>query len=281
MIDIYRRECESVVIKALSQLSLPKNMCQRTCIELAHHTGFKGYEPVFKLGSNADHQEINEIKRISNSYNITLTSVATELHWRYSLSSLDNKIRQKAVDIGKAQIDYCKYLNTSISLLVPGHYMADMDYTDSFERLRDSIYQLLEYTKPLNVVLGIENVINGFFTSAMELQEFVDSFHSDFIGVYFDIGNAGYYNYPHLWARTLGSRIKSVHIKDYNTKVGNINGFCALLTGNIEFVKVLQVLSDNGYTGSVTGEVPCNDGYPDLLPRFTSMAMDEIFAKLQ
>ena len=143
------------MIKSISQLSLPLRLSQKECIELVYKTGFEGYEPVFKLKFLKDKDEINEIKKRAEDKNIRITSVATELNWRYSLSSEDKSIRKKGIDIGKAEIDFCKQLGASISLIIPGTYMGKESYYDGLERLKDSIYQLLEYGSAVDVTIGI------------------------------------------------------------------------------------------------------------------------------
>ena len=74
---------------------------------------------------------------------------------------------------------------------------------------------MLPIAEDLNVDLCMENVWNGFFYSPIELRDFVDSFDSDKLGIYLDIGNLiGYQQYPPHWVELLNSRIKRVQIKD-------------------------------------------------------------------
>ena len=71
-----------------------------------------------------------------------------------------------------------------------------------------------------------ENVWNGMFYSPLECADFVDSFQSERLGVYLDVGNLlGYQQYPPHWIELLGKRIKRIHIKDYQESFGFIGSY--------------------------------------------------------
>src|SRR2546427_703593 len=76
------------------------------------------------------------------------------------------------------------------------------------------------------VAIGVENVWNKFLLSPLEFARFLDEIGSPYIGAYFDAGNVLVYGFPDQWIRILGSRIKKVHVKDFQTNIGNITGFC-------------------------------------------------------
>jgi hexulose-6-phosphate isomerase len=63
----------------------------------------------------------------------------------------------------------------------------------------------------------------------LEFRDFVDKFNSEYVEAYFDVGNVLLTGYPEHWIRILNKRIKKVHIKDFRTSVGNVNGFVDLL----------------------------------------------------
>jgi hexulose-6-phosphate isomerase len=106
------------------------------------------------------------------------------------------------------------------------------------------------------------------------MRVFIDSFSSQMIGAYFDVGNVLLTGYPDHWIRILGERIKRVHVKDFKLSVGTAEGFVDLLEGDVNFEEVKKALADVGYDGYVTAELlPFEPGRPEK----TAEAMRKIF----
>ena len=136
---------------------------------------------------------------------------------------------------------------------------------------------MLPIAEDLNVDLCMENVWNGFFYSPIELRDFVDSFDSDRLGIYLDIGNLiGYQQYPPHWVELLNSRIKEFKLKIFRK----------ILTGQVVLVFVTLVqemfhgkrhiaaLNSIQYKSTIIAEMlPWDE---TILSR-TSVAMDQIF----
>jgi len=81
-------------------------------------------------------------------------------------------------------------------------------YDKAVERAREAVTQLLDTADKVGVDLCVENVWNGLFYSPLELIDFVDSFQSDRLGIYFDVGNVwGYHQGPVHWIQLLGKRV--------------------------------------------------------------------------
>jgi hexulose-6-phosphate isomerase len=58
-------------------------------------------------------------------------------------------------------------------------------------------------------------VWNNFLLSPLEFNAYVDGFRSPWVGAYFDVGNVVPFGWPKTGFRTLGQRIKKVHLKDF------------------------------------------------------------------
>ena len=115
---------------------------------------------------------------------------------------------------------------------------------------------------------------NKFLLSPLEMRDFIDSFNSDFVGSYFDVGNVLLTGYPEQWIRILGKRMKRVHIKDFKKSTGTVEGFVDLLEGDVDFDGVKKALADISYDGYVTAEMlPYQPGRPEK----TAAAMKKIF----
>ena len=97
------------------------------------------------------------------------------------------------------------------------------------------------------------------------MNAYVDSFKSKYVQAYFDVGNIVFYAYPQDWIRTLGPRIKKVHLKDFKLErsKGTFN-FVHLGEGDIDWPEVRKALHDIGYNGYVTTEIQRRrQGVPD------------------
>ncbi len=128
----------------------------------------------------------------------------------------------------------------------------------------------------MNVDLCLENVWNGFLCSPLELRDFIDSFESGRLGVYFDVGNAlRYHQYPPHWIALLDHRIKRIHVKDYRESF-DWNGaysFCDLGEGDVPWQETMAALVAAGYEKTIVAEMlPYREG---LLAK-TSEALDRI-----
>jgi hexulose-6-phosphate isomerase len=128
----------------------------------------------------------------------------------------------------------------------------------------------------MGVELCIENVWNGLLPSPLELAAFVDSFKSEKVGIYFDVGNGlNYHQHPPHWIEILGKRIKRVHFKDFKTSVGNMSGFCDLMEGDVPWQDTINALKAVGYNKTVVAEmIPSNN---EILAK-ASKAMDKLLA---
>ena len=114
------------------------------------------------------------------------------------------------------------------------------------------------------------------------MKFFIDQFNTPHVGSYFDVGNVLATGYPEHWISILGERIKRVHFKDYRKAVGTVDGFCDLLSGDVNWPAVMASLKDISYNGWIAAEmippVPFYKYAPETLIDNTSRAMDKIFA---
>ena len=160
---------------------------------------------------------------------------------------MTESIRETINKTSSGCIKSCKYLDCKALLFVPGVVKSPISpeivrYDRALDRLREAINQMLPIAEDLNVDLCMENVWNGFFYSPIELRDFVDSFDSDRLGVYLDIGNLiGYQQYPPHWVELLNSRIKRVQIKDFQENfdwTGSFS-FCDIGAGDVPWKETI------------------------------------------
>lgn len=218
---------------------------------------------------------------------VRISSVACGLFWGKSLTATDPAIRAEAMDIAKKLIDVAAWLDAGAVLIIPGavdvffDLTAEVvDYSHVYDLATQAITELLPQAESAKIALGVENVWNKFLVGPLELKTFIDQFDSEWVGSYFDVGNAMLTGYPEQWIQMLGKRIKRVHFKDFRRNVGTIDGFVDLLSGDVDWPEVMKALREVGYDGFLTAEmIPTYRHYPEVLISNTSRAMDAILGR--
>lgn len=225
--------------------------------------------------------QCKDIVAAAKKIRIEISSIASGESWGSSPSANDPAARKKIIDFTAKALQVTKWLGTDAYLFVPGavdvFFMPDAEvipYDVCYKRAAAAVKQLVPAAKKTSVSLCIENVWNKFLLSPLEMRDFIDSFGSNKVGAYFDVGNVLLTGYPDQWIRILGKRIKRVHVKDFKTSVGTVEGFVDLLEGSVDFKAVKKALADIGYNGYVTAEMlPFVPGRPEK----TAAAMKKIF----
>jgi len=263
----------------------------RGCMEKAKEAGFEGVELAVaeagELTLNSSKEEIKKITQTARDVEIELSSLATGLLWDYSLTSSNDKTREKAKDIVRRMLELAFYLGADTVLVIPGtvdvFFKPDAEvvpYDLAYERSLEALKECVPTAERYKVSIGIENVWNKFLLSPLELRDFIDKIGSPYLGAYFDVGNSLLTGYPEHWIRVLGKRIKKVHIKDFKTAVGNVNGFVDLLEGDVNWAEVMKALEEIGYDGWLTAEIlPPYSQHPEALLYNTSKSMDFILGR--
>lgn len=292
--------------KGICQWTFPDKFSIRECMELAKDAGFEGIELVLgeksyavgEAGSRVDKElgtdiyrndeftietsrgDIEKITKMAKEIGIKICSVASTLPFRYPLTSKDENVRKKAIEIAKIALEYVFILGGDTFLLIPGLVTEDVAYPDAYTRAKSAIKELSATAKRFKVNIGIENVWNKFLLSPLEVRNFIDEVNSEYVGAYFDIGNVLISGYPDQWIEILGKRIKKIHIKDFKGEIGNIRGFTTLLNGDLNWPKTIKALERIGYNDFLVAEImPPYKFYPERLIYETSKSMDIILNK--
>jgi L-ribulose-5-phosphate 3-epimerase len=262
-------------------------------LALAREAGFTGFEidlsedgPVnLKTGK----EDLSAIRRMVEKAGLELSGLATGLYWGSNAASPNPETRKRALAILTKQIETAHLLGIDAILVIPGSVGVDfipgcevIPYEIAYQRASSFIREMLPAAEKQKVKIGIENVWNKFLTSPLEMRGFIDQFESQWVGTYFDVGNVLATGYPEHWIEILGKRIVRVHFKDYRRAVGSADGFCDLLSGDVDWPMVVRALRSIGYDGWVTAEmippVPFYKHAPEVLIYNTSRAMDAILA---
>ena len=128
---------------------------------------------------------------------------------------------------------------------------ADINDVDAHVRYNQQMFaREAELAAKLGVGLAFENMFDGdqrrFGSTAEDLIAIQDSFHSDLIGVCWDVGHANRMYRDQLKPiRRLGSRIKALHIDDNYGTARDVH--LLPYEGLIDWSKVLRALREIGY----------------------------------
>ncbi len=246
-------------------------------IDDAANMGLDGIELTFGdcIKENITEDECRKIADYAEKKNIGLKSLASGFYWGCSLGSSDPAEREKAVRFTEKYMRAASWLGADRILVVPGAVDVAWDesrpvvsYKDVWDNSTGSLKNILKTAGEYGVSICLENVWNKFLLSPVEFNMYLDQFDSEFIGVYFDVGNAVLNGYPEHWIEVLKDRIKAVHFKNFKREDcgGTLHGFGeSLLDGDVDFPAVLRALEAAGYTGPVTAEMIPFSRLPDLV----------------
>jgi hexulose-6-phosphate isomerase len=293
--------------KGINRLSFPMAMNIEECMRLAKTVGFSGFEPVMsmkgELSLESTDDDILRVAAAAEKIGITLTSLCQAQHRHYTLTNNSASIRQKAKLAILRQIDIARLLGVNTILTVPGAVFLPpltvnepealkrdffagsevIDYDTAYERSLAAYRELAVYAEEKGVVVGVENIWNGFLLSPLEMRAFIDEIGSPWVKVYFDVGNiTAAHGFAEHWIKILGDRICMVHIKDYRRWVGTRNGYVDLYSGDVDFGKVMAALRRIGYGGWLNAELfPQYKDFGESAVYSLSASMDRILREEQ
>lgn len=241
--------------KSMTLGSVPGNSMQEK-FKLAAAAGLDGLE----LTGIQTQAEAEDARAAADAAGIEIASVMASTHWKLPLSSTDEAVRVEGVKGVEQSLRVAAWAGTDVVLVVPGVVDEDTQYHAALDLATKSVRELLPAAVDLGVTMAMENVWNKFLLSPLEMRDFIDQFESEYVAAYFDVGNILLYGYPVHWIEVLAERIVRVHIKDFNV---DTKQFVALLTGSVDFPRVMNALRGVGYDGWLTAELARYRQYPE------------------
>jgi L-ribulose-5-phosphate 3-epimerase len=252
--------------------------------------GYEGLEVCLFAGGALDlgmsDADVKALRKTMETAGVQAASVTTGQLWATPLTASDPKVR----DAGKQAVKQCLRVANGLGatgiLVVPGAVEIFFDpaaeivpYETAMGRVREAMDELVPVAEKQKVAIGIENVWNKLFLSPLELRDFIDSYGSEYLGSFFDVGNIVLTGFPEDWIRILGKRIKKVHFKDFRRSVATLDGFVDLLEGSVNWPEVVKALREVGYDDYCIAEmIPYYAHAPETRLENTSRAMDKILA---
>ena len=272
----------------------PDKMNLEECLKLAKRAGFDGIELNYDLDNDlspkAGIKEFQAIRKMADQIGIALSGLCSFLFWPYPLTSNDPEKRTRGLELAGKMAQAAHDLGVKNLLVVPGavhipwrtdHEPVPNDVCD--QRAREAVGKLVPQAEKLGVSLNIENIFfNGYLMTPMEMNAFVDSFHSERVRVHFDTGNVALFQHAEHWIPILGKRIQNIHFKEFSKKGTDhsLEAFRPLLDGTTNWPAVMEALDQIGYRGYVTFEYfhPYAH-YPEALVYQTSDSLDRMLGR--
>ena len=291
--------------KGIHYWALPTDLTLAQKFRFAKACGYDGVELAllregeFSPGCSAG--QLREIRKAAAGEGIELPSITNTLSWTCSFTSGRKEIRQKAADVLKREIDIACAIGAEAVLALPGfvslhfpvnglHPASDtsdpdaycpsseiVGYADAYHRAVEGYREMASYAEGATVRICVENIWSDFLLSPIEMRGFIDEIDSAYVRSYFDVGNVCPHGIPEQWIPILGERIERVHFKDYIGNAQSLDCFVPLLSGRIDFQKIMRALEGIGYDGWVTAEVNVNPQVPGYIAQITAKALDDIF----
>jgi len=255
--------------KGICYGSLPGGSPEEKC-RLAKDAGFDSIE----LQTINDPSEAAMVIEAVRKAGLEVSSIMGGAHWQHPLSHPDPAERDICRKSVMRSIDEAVEAGCDTILLVPAVVNEQITYEEAYERSQAEIRELAKYAEEKQVYIAIENVWNKFLLSPIEFCRYIDEIGSPWVQAYFDVGNIVLYGYPEHWIRSLGSRIKRVHVKGFRRE--NFS-FVYLLEGSIDWKAVMQAFRDIGYDGYITAEMPPYRAIPEQMVYDTARHLDAIF----
>ncbi len=227
------------------------------------------------LSIDITREECRRIAAYAAEKKIGLRTLASGAYWNTSLGSSDEAERARAVEFGFKYLRLASWIGAESILVIPGATRVAWEpdhpvysYKTVWEQSQKSLRELLPEAEKLGVNIALENVWSRFLLSPMEWKFYLDSFDSDRIGMYFDVGNCCIYAPPQDYVEILGNRIKAIHIKNFTETdcLGGLHGFGDdILSGEVDFKALKSALEAVNYQGPLTVEMIPFCRLPDLV----------------
>jgi hexulose-6-phosphate isomerase len=238
-----------------SELGLKPDGDRCSIFSKALSLGFQGIE----FGIDRDYREDplwtgdgnlrDRMRATAEKTGVEAASICLHLlnHDEYSPASENTAYRNVGMKLVRNTVEACAQIGGSV-ILVPFFGTASLTSEGHIQRLIEGMKSLSPLAEENKVCLGLETSLE-----APEVIRIVEAIDSEYVQVYFDIGNAvsrGYNVVEEI--EELGETIAQVHVKDSPSR--NMLG-----EGNVDFTAAIDALRKVGFKGYLMLETPSTD----------------------
>jgi L-ribulose-5-phosphate 3-epimerase len=229
-------------------------------LKMAHQAGFDGVD-----FDEAGKFTVDQARSAVQESGVFCHNAINHEHWSKRLTSPNEEDRRAGV----ANIAHCIRVSHAIGgsgvLIVVGRG-DDGTESETNARAQEEIRKLLPLAASLGQPILIENVWNRMHydhdkppeQSPNRFIEFVDSFSSPWVGMYYDIGNHWKYGQPREWIRAFGHRCVKLDVKGFSRVKDKFVDITSP-DDDVPWDQVRQGLDEIGWSGWTTAEVGGGD----------------------
>ena len=175
-----------------------------------------------------------------------------------SLANPDMALRNWRIDYTKKCVDLANFLEAPFVSVTSGRPAPGITPEESRDLLIDSLEKLIEYSAKRSIGIGVEYEPGLLVECFYELSALLEQIASPYLGANLDLGHSHVLGEdPRVVINGLGSRVFHIHIEDIR---GRKHYHLVPGMGDIDFRKILGILTENGYNGFATVELYT---YPD------------------
>lgn len=253
--------------------------------ERAHEAREAGFEAVeVNVGSDpgdvaidATAADLSALRRALAAELLVVSSICTELFWKYPLTAMDAARRARARAVARRCLEIGARLGARSIVVIPGD-AADRgcgraDASGASTVFRESAQELaalsVDATR-LGVTIGVENVHhNEFLVRPEELHSFLRELDSAAVRAHLDIGNANVASPAEGWIDCLSTLLVAIHVKDSRASAGARIEALPPGSGDVCWGAVARSLARSSF-----------DGYAIVEQSFRSQSWDRSLASL-
>jgi hexulose-6-phosphate isomerase len=229
-------------------------------LKMAHQAGFDGVD-----FDEAGKFTVDQARSAVQESGVFCHNAINHEHWSKRLTSPNESER----NAGVANIEHCIRVSHAIGgsgvLIVVGRG-DDGSESEINDRARKEIKKLLPLAASLGQPILIENVWNKMHYDhdkppeqmPTRFIEFVDSFTSPWVGMYYDIGNHWKYGQPRSWIQAFGHRCVKLDVKGFSRAKDKFVDITSP-DDDVPWDEVRKGLDDIGWSGWTTAEVGGGD----------------------
>jgi len=220
----------------------------------ARDTGYESLELCVQedadLKPDADDASLRAMRQEADRLGLAIPSLVPAACQGFA--SPDATARANALAVLRKSIHIATVLGADTILVHPGQLTPQVRYDEMYRNVREAMRQVAPDAERAGVAVGVENVWNKFLLSPLEAKRLLEEVASEYVGIYFDVGNFVPWAFPEQWIEMLGKGIKKVHFKDFRRRG---HEFVPLLEGDVNWPAVVAALRSIGYDSDVIQEV--------------------------
>ncbi len=226
--------------------------------------GFEIYNPFFYKGIfrgtlSFDSEGLGKAESLADSYGLKITSVNAGNNFVQP----NRDLFENQVEGVKMCIDAAARLGTSVVRVFGGEPTEGKSEEDCIKAIIEGLKMAVPHAEDTGVNLALEN--HGKITNNIDaLLKIIDEVNSEALKVNIDTGNFYWYGYKLSEVEEIFERLAPLavhtHMKNGTTerkeerrKIGEIT-FTPLSEGDIDLLKVIRMLRDQGYKGVISME---------------------------